>query len=84
MTPADRIREVLAAHGVDPGTCSLSGPRTLLGDVLDDAMEEHLGALVDATSDGHVSTAEAETLDRALVEHEQTIASLRAALRARR
>lgn len=44
MTPADRIREVLAAHGVDPETCSLNGPRTLLGDALDDAMEEHAEA----------------------------------------
>lgn len=38
----------------------------------------YLGALVDATADGHLSADERAALDRELEEHERTIAGLRA------
>lgn len=76
MTPADRIREVLDAHGVDPDTVSLSGPRTLLGGELERAMRAIIGdarwSQVDAIRDGLIDRVRA-----AEARHRRHLARLR-------
>lgn len=48
MKARDRILSILAAHGVNPGTVSLTGERTTLADALERAAVE---PLIDAVAD---------------------------------